>query len=375
MLKCNKPFSVLHQSLMQRALALAEKGRFTTHPNPRVGCVIAQGSHIVGEGYHLRCGEPHAEIFALKEAKRKAKGATVYVTLEPCAHFGKTPPCAEALIQAGVARVIVATQDPNPQVAGKGIAMLQEAGIKVSCGLLEKEARALNLGFLSRFEKNRPYIRLKYAQSLDGKIALNNGQSQWITGEVARADVHHYRAQSSAILTGVNTILADNPLLNARIDDIELFRQPERIILDSHLRTPLDAQVITDETCHTVLVTLEDTPHKDYPQHIEIMRIPANTDGKIDLSILMTVLAQRGVNEIWTEAGSILNSALLQEHLVDEIVVYQAPMILGNTAKDIFRLPEYTDLTQIPRWGLSSVKKMGDDIRIILRHAESIQAA
>lgn len=375
MLKCNKPFSVLHQSLMQRALALAEKGRFTTHPNPRVGCVIAQGSHIVGEGYHLRCGEPHAEIFALKEAKRKAKGATVYVTLEPCAHFGKTPPCAEALIQAGVARVIVATQDPNPQVAGKGIAMLQEAGIKVSCGLLEKEARALNLGFLSRFEKNRPYIRLKYAQSLDGKIALNNGQSQWITGEIARADVHRYRAQSSAILTGVNTILADNPLLNARIDDIALFRQPERIILDSHLRTPLDAQVITDETCHTVLVTLEDTPHKDYPQHIEIMRIPANTDGKIDLSILMTVLAQRGVNEIWTEAGSVLNSALLQEHLVDEIVVYQAPMILGNTAKDIFRLPEYTDLTQIPRWGLSSVKKMGDDIRIILRHAESIQAA
>ncbi|MBO7080482.1 MAG: bifunctional diaminohydroxyphosphoribosylaminopyrimidine deaminase/5-amino-6-(5-phosphoribosylamino)uracil reductase RibD [Neisseriaceae bacterium] len=375
MLKCNKPFSVLHQSLMQRALALAEKGRFTTHPNPRVGCVIAQGSHIVGEGYHLRCGEPHAEIFALKEAKRKAKGATVYVTLEPCAHFGKTPPCAEALIQAGIARVIVATQDPNPQVAGKGIAMLQEAGIKVSCGLLEKEARALNLGFLSRFEKNRPYIRLKYAQSLDGKIALNNGQSQWITGEVARADVHRYRAQSSAILTGVNTILADNPLLNARIDDIALFRQPERIILDSHLRTPLDAQVITDETCHTVLVTLEDTPHKDYPQHIEIMRIPANTDGKIDLSILMTVLAQRGVNEIWTEAGSVLNSALLQEHLVDEIVVYQAPMILGNTAKDIFRLPEYTDLTQIPRWGLSSVKKMGDDIRIILRHAESIQAA
>lgn len=375
MLKCNKPFSVLHQSLMQRALALAEKGRFTTHPNPRVGCVIAQGSHIVGEGYHLRCGEPHAEIFALKEAKRKAKGATVYVTLEPCAHFGKTPPCAEALIQAGVARVIVATQDPNPQVAGKGIAMLQEAGIKVSCGLLEKEARALNLGFLSRFEKNRPYIRLKYAQSLDGKIALNNGQSQWITGEVARADVHRYRAQSSAILTGVNTILADNPLLNARIDDIALFRQPERIILDSHLRTPLDAQVITDETCHTVLVTLEDTPHKDYPQHIEIMRIPANTDGKIDLSILMTVLAQRGVNEIWTEAGSVLNSALLQEHLVDEIVVYQAPMILGNTAKDIFRLPEYTDLTQIPRWSLSSVKKMGDDIRIILRHAESIQAA
>lgn len=375
MLKCNKPFSVLHQSLMQRALALAEKGRFTTHPNPRVGCVIAQGSHIVGEGYHLRCGEPHAEIFALKEAKRKAKGATVYVTLEPCAHFGKTPPCAEALIQAGVARVIVATQDPNPQVAGKGIAMLQEAGIKVSCGLLEKEARALNLGFLSRFEKNRPYIRLKYAQSLDGKIALNNGQSQWITGEIARADVHRYRAQSSAILTGVNTILADNPLLNARIDDIALFRQPERIILDSHLRTPLDAQVITDETCHTVLVTLEDTPHKDYPQHIEIMRIPANTDGKIDLSILMTVLAQRGVNEIWTEAGSVLNSSLLQEHLVDEIVVYQAPMILGNTAKDIFRLPEYTDLTQIPRWGLSSVKKMGDDIRIILRHAESIQAA
>ena len=375
MLKCNKPFSVLHQSLMQRALALAEKGRFTTHPNPRVGCVIAQGSHIVGEGYHLRCGEPHAEIFALKEAKRKAKGATVYVTLEPCAHFGKTPPCAEALIQAGVARVIVATQDPNPQVAGKGIAMLQEAGIKVSCGLLEKEARALNIVFLSLFEKNRPYIRLKYAQSLDGKIALNNGQSQWITGEVARADVHRYRAQSSAILTGVNTILADNPLLNARIDDIALFRQPERIILDSHLRTPLDAQVITDETCHTVLVTLEDTPHKDYPQHIEIMRIPANTDGKIDLSILMTVLAQRGVNEIWTEAGSVLNSALLQEHLVDEIVVYQAPMILGNTAKDIFRLPEYTDLTQIPRWGLSSVKKMGDDIRIILRHAESIQAA
>ena len=375
MLKCNKPFSVLHQSLMQRALALAEKGRFTTHPNPRVGCVIAQGSHIVGEGYHLRCGEPHAEIFALKEAKRKAKGATVYVTLEPCAHFGKTPPCAEALIQAGVARVIVATQDPNPQVAGKGIAMLQEAGIKVSCGLLEKEARALNLGFLSRFEKNRPYIRLKYAQSLDGKIALNNGQSQWITGEVTRADVHRYRAQSSAILTGVNTILADNPLLNARIDDIELFKQPERIILDSHLRTSLDARVITDETCHTILVTLEDTPHKDYPQHIEIMRIPANTDGKIDLSILMTVLAQRGVNEIWTEAGSVLNSALLQEHLVDEIVVYQAPVILGNTAKDIFRLPEYTDLTQIPRWGLSSVKKMGDDIRIILRHAESIQAA
>ncbi len=355
-------FSERDRRLMQRALELAWQGRYSTTPNPRVGCVIAQGGQIIGEGFHYQQGGAHAEVFALAAAGEAARGADVYVTLEPCAHHGATPPCASALVRAGVKRVIAAMRDPNPQVAGRGFEILHNAGVSVHSGLMEAEARALNRGFLSRIERNRPFIRLKCAQSLDGKTALNNGISQWITGEAARHDVQEGRAQSCAILTGVNTVLADNPRLTVR--EIDTPRQPWRIILDSQLRTPTNSLVVTDTTAPTLLVTLPDTPVPPYPTHIEILRVPADVNGRIDLQQLMSALATRGINEIWTEAGATLNGALLAHSLVDELIIYQAPIILGDSARDSFILPELTRLNQAIPWQLSDSRQIGQDIRL-----------
>ena len=355
------PFTSQDTHHMQHALALAWQGRFSTSPNPRVGCVIAHGSQIVGQGYHVQAGAPHAEVHALAQAGALARGATAYVTLEPCAHHGRTPPCAEALVRAGVSRVIAAMQDPNPLVAGKGLAILRQAGIQVASGLCEIEARALNRGFLSRLERQRPFVKLKIAASLDGKTALANGDSKWITGEAARADVQIQRAESCAVLTGIGTILADNPQLNVRIPTI---RQPLRIVLDRQLRTPARSQIIQDGG-NTLICTQNPTanPFADCP-NVRIHRQPEN-----NLSQLLAQLAQQyQIGELMIEAGSTLATAFIQADLVDEIVYYQAPKMLGDSACGLFRLPENeATLTQPPQWQTISVEPLGDDIKWVLQ--------
>ncbi|CRZ19646.1 bifunctional diaminohydroxyphosphoribosylaminopyrimidine deaminase/5-amino-6-(5-phosphoribosylamino)uracil reductase RibD [Kingella kingae] len=347
---------------MQRALELAWQGRFSTSPNPRVGCVIAHGSQIVGQGFHVQAGSPHAEVHAIRQAGELARGATAYVTLEPCSHYGRTPPCAEGLIAAGVSRVVAAMTDPNPLVAGKGLAMLQAAGIAVEQGLLEHEARQLNRGFLSRIERNRPFVSLKIAASLDGKTALSNGQSQWITGAAARADVQIQRAQSCAVLTGIGTVLADNPRLNVR--DFPTVRQPLRVVLDSQLRTPKSSHIIQDGQRTLIITTSPDTQKFATYANVEISKQPA----PISLPEVLHELAQRGIGELMIEAGSHLASAFLQQDLLDEIVYYQAPKLLGDTARGAFLLPENDDmLRQNPAWQTVSLDRVGDDIKWVLQ--------
>ena len=356
-------FSSFDEQMMRQALLLAEKGLYSTSPNPKVGCVIVKDGEIVGQGWHEKKGEPHAEVFALRQAGEKAQGATAFVTLEPCSHFGATPPCAAALIRAGIKKVIAASLDPNPQVAGQGVAMLQNAGIEVAVGLLEQETRQLNRGFFSLFEREKPFVILKIAQSLDGKTALKNGVSQWITSEMARCNVHQERAKSCAILTGVGTILSDNPQLNVR--HIQTPRQPIRIVADSHLQTPTNAKICTDGG-RTILACLPDfATHKTYPDSVEIL--PISGDEHIDLSCLMKKLAKRQIGQLWVEAGSVLNGALLNADLVDEIIIYQAPLILGDDAKDAFRLPEITALNQAYRFVFQDIQTVGNDIKITLR--------
>ena len=355
--------------MMQNALSLAWQGRFSTSPNPRVGCVIARGNQIVGQGFHLKAGEPHAEVHALRQAGESARGATAYVTLEPCSHYGRTPPCAEALVRAGVSRVMAAMTDPNPLVAGQGLAMLQAAGIQTESGLLEHEARALNRGFLSRIERGRPFVRLKCAASLDGKTALSDGRSQWITGEAARADVQILRAESCAVLTGIGTVLADNPRLNVRT--FPTLRQPARIILDSSLQTPLNSHVVSDGLSPTLIVTLVADENRWQPylqyEHIRIIRPSENRHGQIDLHDLLDKLAALGYGEIMVEAGATLASAFMAADLVDEIVLYQAPKILGNPGHGLFHLPENAAALSIEsRWQTTHLECLDHDIKWIL---------
>ncbi|PIT24610.1 riboflavin biosynthesis protein RibD [Snodgrassella alvi] len=366
-------FSELDKKFMQTALELAWQGRFSTSPNPRVGCVITRGEQIVGEGFHVRAGQPHAEVHALRQAGKLAQDATAYVTLEPCSHTGRTGPCAQALIDAHIKRVVVAMSDPNPLVKGNGLSMLQQSGIQVESGLYTRQARALNPGFLSRLERHRPYIRLKIAASLDSKTALSNGLSQWITGEAARNDVQTLRAESCAVLTGINTILADNPRLNVR--RFSALRQPLRIILDSKLRITPAYQVIHDINSPTLIVTtITDTAKKavfsPYP-HVSILTVPANQDGQINLQELWPALAQRDIGLILVEAGSILNSALLAANAVDEIIYYQAPKILGATARNAIELPENPQALTDSEWQTIAVDVMDQDCRWLLRHQQS----
>ena len=360
-------FSSFDEQMMRQALNSAAKGLYSTSPNPKVGCVIVQNGEIVGQGWHEKKGEPHAEVFALRQAGDKAKGAVAYVSLEPCSHFGATPPCAAALINAGIKKVIASNLDPNPLVSGSGVKMLQNAGVEVAIGLLEQESRALNCGFFSLFERGKPFVTLKIAQSLDGKMALNNGVSQWITGEMARIDVHRGRAASCAVLTGIGTVIKDNPQLNVR--HIQTPRQPIRVVADSHLQTPANAKICTDGG-RTILACLPDfATKKTYPDSVEILPVSADKSGQhIDLSILMTKLAEKQIGQLWVEAGSVLNGALLNAGLVDEIIIYQAPMILGDCAKDAFRLPEITALNQAYRFIVQDIQTLGDDIKIILRY-------
>ena len=362
-------FSALDTQMMQTALELAKLGRFSTSPNPRVGCVIAHGTQIVGQGFHVKAGEPHAEVHALRQAGVAAKGATAYVTLEPCSHYGRTPPCAEALIHSGVARVVAAMTDPNPLVAGKGLSMLEAAGIRTESGLLEAQARELNRGFLSRIERGRPFIRLKCAASLDGKTALSDGRSFWITGEAAREDVQILRAESCAVLTGIGTVLADNPKLNVR--SFPTLRQPARIVLDSRLQIPLYCRLVTDTDSPTVIVTLSSDEQRLQAlsafEHIRIIRPSEHINGRINLLSLMPQLAELGFGEVLVEAGSTLALAFLKDDLVDEIVLYQAPKLLG-AGKPLFSLPENpAALLSDGPWLSQSVEIIGQDIKWVLR--------
>ena len=354
-------FSAADHAHMARALQLAARGLYTTSPNPRVGCVIVRDGRVVGEGWHARAGTPHAEIHALKTAGDAARGATVYVTLEPCSHHGRTPPCAEALVNAGVVRVVAAMTDPNPLVAGGGISMLTLAGILSEVGLMEAEARALNPGFVSRMTRQRPWVRLKTASTLDGKTALANGQSQWITGEAARADVQRLRARACAILTGSGTVLADNPRMNVR--DLDTGRQPLRIVVDSGLRTPADAAILPALlACHhadsVARTALEQAG-------AEVIEVPG-TNGRVDLAALLALLAQRGVNELHVEAGAALNGALLAAGLVDEWVAYVAPMAVGDDARGLFTQPPLTTLADAARFKLADVRQLGGNLRLTL---------
>ena len=368
-------FSDTDRDMMRRALTLAAEGCFSTSPNPCVGCIIAHGGQIVGQGFHLKAGGPHAEVHALRQAGENARGATAYVTLEPCSHYGRTPPCAEALIQAGVSRVVAAIADPNPQVAGKGLVMLSAAGIRTESGLLETEARELNRGFLSRIERGRPFVRLKCAASLDGKTALSDGLSQWITGEAARHDVQILRAESCAVLTGIGTVLADDPQLNVRA--FPTLRHPLRIVLDSHLRLPPTAKLLADPESPVLLLTA--VPPKKYPAalaavpHLDILTVPA-ADGRISLPAALTLLAERGIGELLVEAGATLCGAFLQSGLADEIVLYQAGKILGGNARSLFDLPENPAALQQPAsWQTRSVAILdGGDIKQVLRKKEAV---
>lgn len=351
--------------LMARALQLAEQGVWTTSPNPRVGCVLVQAGEIVGEGWHAKAGEPHAEVHALKAAGERARGATAYVTLEPCSHYGRTPPCAEALIAAGVSRVIAAMTDPNPLVAGKGLAMLQAAGIETASGVLENEARELNIGFVSRMTRGRPWLRLKAAASLDGKTALNNGVSQWITGPDARRDGHRWRARACAILTGYGTVRDDDPSLTVR--EVETTRQPLRVVVDSRLETPATAKVL--QAGPVLIAAAVDNPEKAEilrSTGAEIVFLP-NSQSKVDLPGLMQELGRRGINEVHAEAGCKLNGSLLRARLVDEFLFYFAPCLIGDDANGLFGLPALTTLAGKQALQIRDVRQIGPDIRLIAR--------
>ena len=358
-------FTPTDHVLMAQALRLAERGLFTTQPNPRVGCVIAHGDEVVGEGFHPRAGEPHAEVFALRAAGERARGATAYVTLEPCAHHGRTPPCADALVAAGVSRVVVAAEDPFPQVAGRGLGKLRDAGIAVDIGLMREASRALNVGFFSRIERNRPWVRVKLAMSLDGRTALANGESKWITGEAARADVQRWRARSSAILAGSGTVLADDPRLTARIN--QPFAPPLRVVLDRQLRTPAGSHVL-DGSAPTLLLHAEGAAVPAHLQDVDRAVVPA-ADGGLDLAATLTLLAARGCNELHVEAGPTLCGALLAAGLADELLLYVAPLLLGDAARPLLQLPLLQDMGA--RWNLRMFdqRMLGQDLRLILRPA------
>lgn len=331
-------FSAEDYQHMAHALRLAERGLNTTSPNPRVGCVIVKDGKVVGEGWHERAGEAHAEINALHMAGDAARGATVYVTLEPCSHYGRTPPCAKALIDAKVGRVVVAMRDPNPLVSGEGMGMLQLAGIQIEQGLLEAQAHELNIGFVYRMTCGRPWVRLKVAASLDGKTALNNGVSQWITGEDARRDVHRLRARSCAMITGIGTVLADDPQMTVRA--VETTRQPLRIVLDSQLKMPPSAKMLKEGK--TLIVTGNHDHEKMdvlWKAGAQMLILPLK-DGRIDLAHMLDELVRREINEVTVEAGQTLSGAFLQAGLVDELVIYLAPLLLGNKARGMFDLPE-----------------------------------
>jgi len=350
---------------MARALELARRGLYTTDPNPRVGCVIVNDGRVVGEGFHARAGDAHAEVLALRAAGDRARGATVYLTLEPCCHHGKTPPCSDALIAAGVGRVIAAMPDPNPRVAGKGFAALHAGGIGTVSGLMQAEAEALNPGFILRMQTGRPYVRVKLAASLDGRTAAANGESKWITGEPARADVQHWRARSSAVVTGIGTLLADDPSLNVRAFDIG--RQPLRVVLDSRLRTPPSAKMLTLPGSTLIVTAVHDAVRTEALRQAgaEVRQMEKN--GKVDLEALLAALAAREANEVLVEAGATLAGAFLAASRVDELVLYYAPALLGDKGRGMFRLDGIAGMADRTPLEISDVRAIGRDWRVLAR--------
>ncbi len=356
-------FSAADFNHMARAIRLARNGLYTTHPNPRVGCVLVKDGEIVAEGWHEQAGEPHAEINAIKAASEEAKGATAYVTLEPCCHQGRTPPCSDALIAAGVTRVVAAMQDPNPQVAGQGMQSLKAAGIATSVGVLQREAESLNPGFIKRMQRGQPYVRLKQAVSLDGRTAMASGESKWISGEAARADVQRMRAQSSAILTGSGTVLADDPSLNVR--DLDIGRQPLRVIIDSNLSIPGTAKLLSLEGETLIVTAIEDAERVSVfvKAGAEVLCLP-NGAGKVDLPALMQHLAAREINEVLVEAGTVLSGSLLSAGLIDELIVYLAPHLMGNNARGMFNLPAIEKMADRITLQIKDVTAVGEDWRI-----------
>lgn len=347
---------------MASAIRYARRGLHTTHPNPNVGCVIVKDGTVVGEGWHHKAGEAHAEINALRRAGADAEGATAYVTLEPCSHHGKTPPCADALIAAGIKKVYVAMQDPNPKVAGEGIQKLRDAGIDVEVGLLESRARTLNPGFIKRMEKGLPYVRIKMAMSVDGRTAMASGESQWITGEAAREDVQYLRARSSAILTGIGTILSDDPSLNVRLQTTHgEVRQPVRVILDSKGQLPANAKTLS---LHGKVMVYTANPSAiQAHDNLDIIEAPLKGEH-LDLHYVLQSLAQHEINEVHVEAGAVLCGALLNAGLVDEVVVYMAPHLMGNDARGLFELPEIQQMSQRVALKIEDIRAVGDDWRI-----------
>lgn len=361
--------AVLDAHYMARALELARRGHYTTHPNPRVGCVIVRDGQIVGEGWHIRAGEPHAEVHALRAAGEQARGATAYVTLEPCSHHGRTPPCADALVNAGVARVVAAMQDPNPEVAGRGLQRLAQAGIVAESGVLESEARKLNEGFLKRMEQGLPFVRVKLAMSLDGRTAMQSGESQWITGPAARSAVQRLRAQASVVLTGADTVLADNARLTVRADELGLdaeqtalvmSRPPLRVLVDGRLRVPLDTAFFK---AGPALVATCMAVEEQYANGPECM-IVAGDDGQVDLHRLLVELAGRGVNEVLVEAGPRLAGAFARQGLVDEFQIFIAGKFLGSSARPLLDWP-LAQMKDAPQLKITEIRAVGDDWRVI----------
>ena len=358
-------FTDADREFMRQALALASRGLYTTTPNPRVGCVIVKDATVVGTGWHEKAGHPHAEVLALKAAGERARGSTLYVNLEPCSHHGRTPPCVDAIVPAGIKRVVAAMQDPNPKVAGAGFAKLRAAGIEVEHGLMEDEARELNIGFVARMTRGRPWVRMKIAASLDGRTALANGKSQWITGEAARADGHRWRARACAILTGHGTVRDDDPQLNVR--GVDTPRQPLKIVVDSRFETPLSARLLKDgKTLVAGAVNEEARIAALRKAGADAALIP-NDRGKVELFKLMEELARRELNEIHVEGGHKLNGSLLQAGVVDELLVYLAPSVIGDSGQGMFGLPELTELSQTRALEIREVERIGEDLRILAR--------
>jgi diaminohydroxyphosphoribosylaminopyrimidine deaminase / 5-amino-6-(5-phosphoribosylamino)uracil reductase len=360
------------EAFMQRALELAAQGRYSTHPNPRVGCVIVRRGKIVGEGFHARAGSPHAEVVALEAAGAAAKGADVYVTLEPCNHHGRTPPCTQALIRAGVRRVYAAMPDPNPEVAGGGAKVLEKAGIEVQTGLLQAEAEALNRGFIRRMTTGRPWVTLKLAMSLDGRTATAAGESRWITGDAARADAHRLRADAGAVLTSVETVLADDPELTVRT--FEVPRQPGRIVLDTQLRAPPAAKVWTPGARRIAVAVRPSSDRIEAlrAQGVEVVLAGTDADRRVNLESALTALGRLEINEVLVECGPVLAGSFLQEGLVDELVLYIAPSLLGDSARGLARLPGLESLARRLQFRFADVRPVGEDLRITaiptLRH-------
>ncbi|MFL6577098.1 MAG: bifunctional diaminohydroxyphosphoribosylaminopyrimidine deaminase/5-amino-6-(5-phosphoribosylamino)uracil reductase RibD [Povalibacter sp.] len=363
-------FSDVDHQMMQRALELARLGLFTTQPNPRVGCVIAQGDRIVGEGWHRKSGEAHAEPLALRAAGEDARGSTVYVTLEPHCHRSRTPPCTDALIKAGVARVICATLDFNPQVHGQGVEQLRAAGIQVDIGLMEREARELNAGFEKRMQSGIPRVTVKIGASLDGRTALGNGESRWITGIAARADVQRLRAANGAVLTGIGTVIADDPLLTVRDPAIDtLGRQPLRGVVDSQLRMPPSARMFK-ESGQTVIFTC--THRQDLISALEeqganVKQVSAAPDGRVDLNEVLRLLGELQCNDILVEAGAVLAGRIVEQGLADELIVYMAPSLLGSQSRPMMQLPPLERLADRLQWRFHSSEMLGDDLKLVLR--------